>query len=74
MAVCMFAQYLRPWLGRQQNQEAGKENTEDTVWNKMFLREPRKKSELITEKCIWETSKKKGDSFYMKSHFNGKKT
>ncbi len=29
------------------------------------VREPRKKSELITEKCIWETSKKKEDLFYM---------
>ncbi len=27
---------------------------------------PGKKSESITEKCVWETSKKKVDSFYMK--------
>jgi hypothetical protein len=38
-----------------------------------WLWEPRKKSELFTEKCVWETSKKKGDSFYMKSRFNAKK-
>ncbi len=36
-------------------------------------RELRKKSESITEKNVWETSTKKGDSFYMNSRIDGKK-
>ncbi len=32
----------------------------------LVLRDPRKKSESITEKCLWETR----DSFYMKSRFH----
>jgi hypothetical protein len=41
--------------------------------NKAIARGAQEKVWIDTEKCIWETSKKMKDLFYMKSRFNGKK-
>ncbi len=45
----------------------------ENIMNYPSARDPKRKSESITEKCIWETSKKKEALFYMTSSFNSKK-